>query len=415
MTQRVPRTIFALLGWALLFLAVALVYVLSILDTIEESAPLSNLFVRQADAFVHGQLHVPHKCFDCASFQGKIFVPFPPAPAVLLTPFVAAFGSEGVNPPLIAALLSGITAIFAFGLFRRLALRTELSLWLTTAFILGTGYWSLVKGSDGVWFFAHICATFGLTFALWEAFGRARGWLVGIALAFAILSRQFTSIATIFFVVLLLDREARDRREKVWRLLGFTVPVLAAGCLYLLFNEARFGDPFDTGYAYLHRGSFVLKRFEKYGLFSWAYLPFNLTYLLLQGIHLEFTSPARLSGLNFDAFGTGLFQASPFLLLAFFASKSLRTGPCIAAWVAIGLMALCHCSYYLNGFSQTNTQRFSLDYLPLLFIFAALGFEREAARARVGLWKGAILYAILLNLLMVWAWEDVNSWLKVLG
>lgn len=56
------------------------------------------------------------------------------------------------------------------------------------------------------------------------------------------------------------------------------------------------------------------------GFFSLAFSPFNLLYLVLQGFHLEFTSPDRLIGLAMDPFGTSLLSASP-------GAVSRRRGP----------------------------------------------------------------------------------------
>ncbi len=57
--------------------------------------------------------------------------------------------------------------------------------------------------------------------------------------------------------------------------------------------------------------------------------------------------------------------------------------------------------YLNNGFSQTNTQRFTLDFMPLLFVLVGFGLRREAERGRASLWHGAIAYAVLLNALVI--------------
>ncbi|HLZ87829.1 MAG TPA: hypothetical protein VKQ52_11330, partial [Puia sp.] len=51
--------------------------------------------------------------------------------------------------------------------------------------------------------------------------------------------------------------------------------------------------------------------------------------------------------------------------------------------------------YHNNGFEQINTMRFSLDFLPLLFVLAVLGQKDIPA----WLMKGMIGYAVFLNLL----------------
>jgi hypothetical protein len=397
------------------FLLMLVLFGWGIWDSVKTGAPSSNLHVLQADAFLRGKIELDHYCFDCAEYRGHVYVPFPPAPSLLLVPMIFVFGQEHVNPSLIAALLMLVDVGLAFALFRRLRLNVELSLWLTAAFLLGTACWVSVKQSDGVWFFSHVCATTGLTLALFESFGKGRGFLVGMALGLALLSRQFTVLSAPLFAVLLWQRPALSNRHRYGRLLSFSVVVALALGAYLGFNELRFDSPLETGYGLLRREGFVLQRFRKHGLFSPAYVPFNLTYLFLQGFHVEFASAAKLSRLELDAFGTGLFQASPFLLTAFFARNQEVRGVRAAVWLTSAAIALGHSFYYLNGFCQTNTQRFTLDFLPILFVLCAWGLRAESDHGRARLWKGAILYSIFTNSIFLVFWEPLNRILSKLG
>ncbi|HSQ49063.1 MAG TPA: hypothetical protein VLL96_05200, partial [Candidatus Deferrimicrobiaceae bacterium] len=58
--------------------------------------PGQNHFVYLAESFLHGQLGVTGDGIALAEivpFQGNYYVVYPPMPAVLLTPFVAVFGT----------------------------------------------------------------------------------------------------------------------------------------------------------------------------------------------------------------------------------------------------------------------------------------------------------------------------------
>jgi hypothetical protein len=50
---------------------------------------------------------------------------------------------------------------------------------------------------------------------------------------------------------------------------------------------------------------------------------------------------------------------------------------------------------------QINGVRYALDFLPVLLVFAARGLQREADTPYAVIWKGAIVYAIALNVLAI--------------
>ena len=130
-----------------------------------------------------------------------------------------------------------------------------------------------------------------------------------------------------------------------------------------------------------------------------AYIPFNLIYLTVQGVHVDFTSPAKLAGVTTDAFGASLLGTSPYLVVAAFARRV--QAPLRALWLSIAAITVGQLLYLNNGFSQTNTQRFTLDFMPVLFVLVAVGLRREAERGRASLWRAAIVYAALLNALVL--------------
>jgi hypothetical protein len=198
-------------------------------------------------------------------------------------------------------------------------------------------------------------------------------------------------------------------RSRWLNLAGFALPLIVAGAGYLWFNAARFGTPFDTGYNYLRVNDFLLLRFKEYGLFSPAYVLFNLIYLFLQGFHVSFTTPNQLSGLEIDPFGTSLLAASPFVLAAFFARRARLVW---AAWVVVALTAFVTLFYYNNGWVQVNAQRFTLDFWPVLLIPLALGLKAQFAAGQGRLWQGLIIYAVALNVLALVLLEPLNELLR---
>ena len=367
-----------------------------------------NLYVHQADAFLHGQLSIDEYGWDASVGDGKIFVAFPPAPALLLMPVVAVLGPETTDTVAISLLLFVLTLMVVWRILARLDLPPTLRFWPILAFGLGTPLWHALHWGDGVWFFAHTVAVFFLILAIHEALGQGRGWLTGLFLAGAVLSRQFTLVAALFLVVSLWEKGGTgDRPRPRWRnLAGFALPLLLAGVGYLWFNAARFGSPFDTGYNYLKVSDFLLLRFKDYGLFSPAYVLFNLTYLLFQGFHLSFDAPNQLSGLTPDPFGAGILAASPFVLAAFFARRDRLVW---SAWATVGITVVATLFYYNNGWVQHNAQRFTLDFWPVLLVPLALGLKQQFAAGQGRLWQGLIGYAVLLNVIALVLIDPLNE------
>jgi hypothetical protein len=368
-----------------------------------------NLYVKQAAAFLRGEVAIDSGGHDAAHFDGQLYVAFPPAPALLLTPLVALLGREGVNTVAVAGLL-GLVGLWAvWRILGQLAVPNRLQFWLILGFFLGSPLWLALLWSWGVWYFAHVVAVIFLLLAVQEALGRGRGWLVGSLLAVAVLSRQMTLFAGIFLLAALWQQPAWAER-RWWKAMGFVLPLALAGIGYLLFNAVRFGDPLQTGYGFLHLDGFLLARVWNFGLFSPAYLFTNAYRLFVQGFHLTFTDARLMSGLTLNPHGTSLLAASPFVLAAFFAPRSRLTG---AAWIAIAGMIGVTLFYYNDGWVQHNAQRFTLDFWPLLLVVIALGLKEQARQGQVRLWQGFIIYAVSLNLFALLLIDPLNRLLPL--
>jgi hypothetical protein len=358
-----------------------------------------NLYAYQARAFLKGHLDIEEQAFDTAPFGGRTYVPFPPMPAIVLMPVVAAFGVSGANGLSLGVVLTLLNVLLVYRLARRLGLSTPDRVWLVLAMFAGTGYWYVVTESTGVWFTAHVVACTALFLAISEAWGKGRGHWVGLGLSAAFLSRQLTILAGLALAWRLYSHPRfTTLRARVINLAWFAAVAGLGLAFYLAFNHARFGDSFDTGYRHIPFGGFLKDRFEEHGLFSLAFVPFNLTYLLLQGFHLDFAVVGTVAqGARPDVFGTSLLAASPFVLVALFARRA--DSQVRALWISVAAIATGHLLYLNNGYAQVNTQRFSLDFTPLLLVLIAMGLRNEAARNHASLWRGCIGYALLLNVL----------------
>jgi hypothetical protein len=368
----------------------------------------SNLHVLQAAAWLDGRLDIDHHAVDVAEYGGRYFIPFPPAPAVVLVPFVAVFGSHATNPPLVATLLFVLDVFVMRRLLVQLGVGESVRIGILIAFFAGSPLWSSLLWTDGVWFFSHVVGVTFILLALTEVFGRRRGWLVGLLLGCAFLSRQFYIVSAIFLIAALLrDREGSPA---VRRLVGFAAGLGVCVLAYLVLNWARFGDPLETGYRYIDLTAWpwIDQRVREHGIFSPAYIPFNITNFLINGVHLEFTSPDKLQGVELSPFGISLVAACPFIFVGLYANR--RHLLVRAALVVVLLTGAAQTFYYLSGYGEYGGPRFALDYLAVWMIPVAWGLQARQQKGEATLWLWVIAWSVMVTGLTVAMRYHVLNW-----
>jgi len=369
----------------------------------------SNAYVLLAKSFCRGTLSLSTKDMadikgtsikdngDLTYFDEKYYLPYPPAPAVIIIPFLFVNYSF-VNSVLICVLLSCLNIILLFKILSKLDIKYPDKAWLMYAFFFGTCYWSVLETASHVYGFAEIVSVTSIFLMLNELFGKARGSLVGFFLGLAFLSRQFTIVLSVFVLGFYINQYLiSDRIDKFQflrkKVLYFCAALGACVMLYLLYNYLRFKDPLQTGYKYILFGGILKYRVEQFGVFSPHYFFYNLYNYLIKGFNIYFTGPGLMKIQDVDPFGTGLLIASPFLVAAFKTNcgKVFK----IFAWIAIALIFTGMLFYHNNGKDQINSSRFTLDFLPILFILMAFGIRSVPP----WLMKGMIVYAIVLNVI----------------
>lgn len=363
----------------------------------------TNSYAVLVDSWLNGQLH-SDACFDadCATFEGKTYIIFPPAPALVALPFVAVSG-QGADfahfMPLSMALLLAIAFIWS-RLFAAAGPDQTRTLILLIALVFATPLYFVALRGDKVWFFAQLVGFFFVSVALWATIERRNAWLAGAMIGLAFLSRQMTILyAPLLFVLMLNDDEPlfRINKERIVRALQLGLPILAAVGAYCLYNFVRFGAPLDTGYGYITAGvlpgeeNVITLRINDLGLFAQEYFLFNVVHMFFQGLHVEFGGTYTTKILGVDSFGTSILAASPFLLLLVFVQRHRITFIGVATAAAICGITL---FYHSNGFSQYNVQRYALDWLPIAMLLLAPTVRSEW-RAILAVLVG---YAMMLNL-----------------
>jgi hypothetical protein len=359
-----------------------------------------DYFVPLADALLHGRLSIPAESFlnELVPIAGTDmgYVVYPPMPAVLLLPVVAAFGPE-VDQAGISILLGAVNVYLVSGVLARLGLRRGVWLVLSLAFAFGSIVWySAQSGSS--WHFAHVSATFFMLLAIRGTQVGWPLWAIGIAYAAAGLSRLPVFLSAPFFVAYLIwlgrpdatqpfgwtrrtttgDRiGAFDLRAILRRGLTFS---LGAGLLlvpYLAYNAVRFGSPTEAGYDLIPG---LLEEYQyRFGFFSVVNVPRNLYAVLLTPPRLveqaPFFQPPSLGGMS-------LLLTTPIFLWAIRSrSATWFVVGCWAAVAAIVIPVLLHAD---PGGAQFG-YRYAQDFYPFLLLLTAHGIGRlvgfEAALA----------------------------------
>ena len=310
----------------------------------------------------HPDSGLPPDTLDTATVAGKTFLvisPLPLVPFALFAPF----------PPFWEFARWAIPAGFGIGaawlmlpLARRYGPGGTTTLWLATLGAFGTLLWTLaIKGN--FYYLAQVQAMFFSLIALIEWRGRRRAWVVAVALGLSGLARPTTLLAAIPFGVALL-LESRDR---VRTAIAFGLPLLATVGLTALYDAARFGSPFETGYGIstLHRPTLIDARAK--GVFSLRHIPQNLYYLFLRG----FDHVSRFPFFAPDSFGHSILLTTPAVLIA--VSAGIRSRTVVLLWSATILIAIPLLLYYGGGGFTTYGYRYALDLMPFVLALVAIG------------------------------------------
>ena len=131
------------------------------------------------------------------------YVSFPPWPAVLMMPFVAAvgYGANDVVFTVVFAALNGVIFFMLLGHFRRLGYgqRSDREhLWFTVLFALGSAHlWCSVLGR--VWFTALIVGVCFQLLYIYFALDTRRPLVAGLCLAAAFSTRAALVFGAVFF------------------------------------------------------------------------------------------------------------------------------------------------------------------------------------------------------------------------
>ena len=342
-------------------------------------------FVYLAYSFLHGRLGLTDGGTGLAELvhhNGNYYVVYPPMPAVILLPFVAAFGTS-FNQTLLSIILASLSVSVIWLMLNKIGVKGVKALWLTALFGFGTCFWyTAAVGSS--WYIEQVSAVLFLTLAIILALYRKSDFLVGLLLGFSYLSREPTILAFPFFLLFMYEQKKKTAswnpmlKQALYFFLGLAIPVV----LNALYNFARYDTFLDVGYTIIIKGDPQYP----FGLFSLAYIPKHIYAILFQG-------PILLNSFPYfkpNWMGLGLFFTTPAFLYVFKAKWDSLSKKAALATLCILPILITHGTV---GFTQFG-YRFSLDFTPFLMILTAKGMTENLNWKE----KSIIILSIMVNL-----------------
>ena len=342
------------------------------------------------------------------SANGLYYVVYPPAPAFLVMPAVWVFGTE-FEQAWASILFGALNVLVASQVIRGMGVGRGVRIVLSLVFAFGTIVWYSAQAGSS-WHFAHVAAMLFTLLAIRACQRDAHPILIGLLFAGAVFSRLTVVLAAPFFVAYFIDRAAREvdgdllpfghikaNRPPIWRtrtrvstLTTLITPALIAAAgiafLYLLYDQVRFGSPFQNGYA-LIPGLLEEDQYRN-GFFSIVNIPRTLYALLLAGpvqvADFPWIQSRRLGGLS-------VILTTPLFLWAIKARRPDWFG--VGCWLAI-LLVLGPILLHADPGGAQFGFRYAQDLYPFLLLLTVRGL---GGRLSFEAWL-AIAVGILVNL-----------------
>lgn len=333
--------------------------------------------------------------WDATLYEGKYYLYWGPAPALVLT-FVKFFYAGEIGDRFLTLFFISGTLIFLnliiFDL--RKTYFNHIPNWAVLFAIVFAGLvnpmpYILVEGR--IYEAAIIAAQFFLItgfYFLFTVFNKPnllRIFLAGLFFAFAVGSRTTLLFAVVFTALIFLFWVIKLQKEKLISfIIAFAFPLAMGAIAYAAYNYARFDSLTEFGYRYQLTSYNLYEKLDE--TFSLSYIPPNFYKLLFNPLErreaFPYIFPTRWDGPDWLESNrgfyllkaeeiTGLLISSPFLLFIFFAKTQSDKKN---YWVNLSLVGSSILLFItLQAFFFT-AMRYLLDLIPTLTLLAIIGF-----------------------------------------
>jgi hypothetical protein len=336
-----------------------------------------------ADQFLQGKIYLqnPLQTHDLTSYNGKWYIPMPPAPAILMMPLAYLVGGRNINTSDFSIVFSAINAILVFLILELLLAKkwiklSKLGLFLlVTLFVFGTPHlWVGIRGR--AWFVSQVVTVTFLALAVLATLESWSPWLVGISIGFAIAARP-NSIMTwpLVFAIAMQILKEKNGSVNFKQMLHWSIqsvlPMGVAVIGLLIYNYARFENFLDFGYVNISGDPIIVANAQTYGVFSPHYILTNLKAMFL---YVPAIQPGSQWPILPSSTGMSIFLTTPPLIYLF--HRYERQWWILGAWASVFLNFLLLVLYHNTGAHQFG-YRYILDAIvPLLALLAVVIGEK---------------------------------------
>ncbi len=376
-----------------------------------------NYYVRLSDAFLHGRLYIIKNSPSDLSWLNELvpvanntkwYVVYPPLPAFLITPLVAVYGLT-LNQTLVSVFFGAATVVVAYFVARSVLKKPsgdygtehkQTYIWYAMLFGFGTIFvWLASTGS--VWLIAQVISAFFLLLGIYEAFNKARPFLMGLLVGASFWCRLPTILGVFFFAALIIWRQ---QGSGVTAKLRASVPslsklALGAGIFVafdMVYNYVRFGIPFDVGYWMIP--GILSEPWFSHGIFSMQYIPDNLAPFLWGLPHVVSGWPYLQPSIT----GLAIWFTTPAFLFSL--KSKLKDYVTWSAWIAILAIAFVIFTKGLSGWGFGY--RYAFDFYPFLYVLTIRGMGQKLRWYH----KALIIVGIGVN---IWGAVGANQFPKI--
>lgn len=335
---------------------------------------------------------------DPVIYKGHQYWDEGPFPAIFLLPFVWLFNISHhlfYQGYIKWALVFAIIYII-YKLSRQFNYSKADSLFMVIAFTLGSVFIGSNSVSSG-WLFAQILNTLLLFMFIYEFFNKKRFFYLGILGSFIFLTRMSASpILIIPAIDIVLKNKSISEKIKKLAILG--IPVLIGIVLFFSYNYLRFGSILQNGNKYQLISTYSADA-RSMGILSIKHIPTNLYTMILRGpsevLRNNIGWSLKFPYIQNNILGMSIFITSPYLLYFFLLNIKKYSYETKLLLVASFISALLVLMYYGDGANQMG-YRYSLDFLPELFVAFMLVYKKNNTRVTFGM-KSLVLLTVLIN------------------
>lgn len=353
-------------------------------------------YLYQADAFLHGRWDVtlPAALHDTIIVHGKVYMVYPPFPALVMLPFVAMFGMHA-SDIFITTVIASLNLSLIYLLLEQLRVvgltrRSHLDNFLMSVMLFFGSINLFLSLGGRVWFTAQVIGLACTLLALLLAFQRHFA-LSALLMGFAFFCRGTLALGFPLILYLAWENGGAEAHltqfvRSIWRHKiewpsvpwSRVIPPLVIMCivvaLFLMRNLFVFGSALESGYGIANQQNYPQ---IIHGAYSLYYLPRNLVASFFDFPRVSFASPFALRphvDMIGDGMGMSVFVTTPIFLYLFarnekFSPLRLALQITVAICVAQALL-FCATGYFQFG------ERYLFDAYPFAFVLLSLNERR---------------------------------------